>query len=147
MPDPRRPRSAGHYFDGRPFSLAKPGILLDMVGHDHSDLRAETRMEHGSSRVALARSLIVLAAVAAAVGSFFASLAIANQAALASGAVGPSTSWLLSSRDWLPWICIGFGLARLAEQICGVQILELSRNLLRGPSASIRLVKLGPVVN
>ena len=132
MPDPRRPRSAGHYFDGRPFSLAKPGILLDMVGHDHSDLRAETRMEHGSSRVALARSLIVLAAVAAAVGSFFASLAIANQAALASGAVGPSTSWLLSSRDWLPWICIGFGLARLAEQICGVQILELSRNLLRG---------------
>jgi hypothetical protein len=88
-----------------------------MVGHDHSDLRAEARMEHGSSRVALARSLIALAAVAAAVGSFFASLAIANQAALASGAAGPSTSWLLSSRDWLPWICIGFGLARLAEQI------------------------------
>ncbi len=85
-----------------------------MVGHDHTEPQVETRAEIRSARGNYVRSLLALAAAGAAIGAFFASLAIAHQVALESGATVPSVSWLRSCRDWLPLWCIGFGLARLA---------------------------------
>lgn len=85
-----------------------------MVGPDPSEPQIETGPQIDSARGAYVRSLLALAAVAATIGAFFASLAMTHQAALESGVTVPSVSWLRSGRDWLPLWCIGFGLARLA---------------------------------
>ena len=60
-----------------------------------------------------AAAVVATSAGAAAVGAFFASLALTHQVALENAALPPASNWLHSVRDWLPLLCIGFGLARL----------------------------------
>ncbi|MGK0154202.1 MAG: hypothetical protein ACI9SE_001153 [Neolewinella sp.] len=106
------------HVSGAECRLAQPGILLEMVGPDlneHSSPASrrqvgDVQAEAGS----LVLSAIAISAGAAAIGAIFASLALAHQVALQDGAVLPATSWLHSLRDWLPLLCIGFGVARLA---------------------------------
>ncbi|MFT4515712.1 MAG: hypothetical protein ACI89X_002170 [Planctomycetota bacterium] len=72
--------------------------------------RSHVETEVGSWVISAAAT----SAGAAAIGAFFASLALAHEVALQHGAVVPSSNWLHSFRDWLPMLCIGFGFARLA---------------------------------
>jgi hypothetical protein len=99
--------------------LAQPGILLEMVGPDLDEQRSAPASHRQRSFAQIDTCSWLVAAMAtsagaAAIGAFFASMALAHQAALQHGAVVPSASWLDSMRDWLPLLCIGFGVARLA---------------------------------
>lgn len=99
--------------------MAQPGILLEMVTPDLNDHSSSpgSRLQDGDLPIEAGSwviSAIAMSAGAAAIGAFFASLALAHQVALQHGAVLPATNWLHSLRDWLPLLCIGFGVARLA---------------------------------
>jgi len=96
-------------------SLAEPGILLDMVGHDQIGLHRGALPGHGSGRRVYVYSLLGLMVSAAAIGVFFAGVAIESRIALESGRAGPASSWLRSSQQWLPWLCVGFGFSRFAD--------------------------------
>lgn len=58
---------------------------------------------------------VVVALHAATLGALAGALAALDEHAVASGLRAPGTGWAGSCRDWVPALCIGFGLTRIAR--------------------------------
>ena len=123
----RSPRRLEPNHAAASYPLAESGILFDMVGSDHKvpGGALASRRENADAAATPGSFLVAAVAIAAcgvAIGAFVASLALGYQVKLENGQLMPSVSWLHSFRDWLPWLCIGFGLSGLVAYRQGARI-------------------------